>query len=123
MALFRQFAAQLLLTVVSAISLLGSGLHLLPGCNHFHEECASCDEHADCDHSHADQHDGDDHKSDSNCAICRFMAIPWALSSPPTIADCGRPFELLVAVSAPKPAIEAFHPYGARAPPQSPSVV
>src|SRR5436190_13523533 len=122
MAFFRQFAAQVLLTVVSAISLLGTGLHLVPGCDHFHDSCDSGCEHADCCHHHADHHDSDNCNSDSNCAICRFLAIPWALAAPPAIVDCGRPFENLVAASTDTPAIEAVRPYGARAPPRLPSV-
>ena len=123
MAFFRQFAAQVLLTAVSAISLLGTGLHLLPGSDHFHDQCDSCDEHADCNHfhAHAGHHDHDNCNSSSNCAICRFLAIPWALTSPPAIVDSGRPFEFLVAAAANIPAIEAFRHYGARAPPRSPS--
>ena len=123
MAFFRQFAAQVLLTAVSAISLLGTGLHLLPGCDHFHDQCDSCDEHADCSHfhAHAGHHDHDTCNSSSNCAICRFLAIPWALTSPPAIVDSGRPFEFLVAASANTPAIQAFRLYGARAPPRLPS--
>jgi hypothetical protein len=122
MAFFRQFAAPVLLTVVSTISLLGSGLHLLPGCDHFHDSCDSGLGRADCCHHGADHHDGDNCNSDSNCAICRFLAIPWALTLPPAIVDCGRPFEFLVVVSAKTPAIEAFRPYGARAPPRLPSL-
>src|SRR5215216_4670707 len=108
MAFFRQFAAQLLLTVVSAVSLLGTGLHLLPGCDHFHNLGHSCDEHADCSQAHSDHHDCDNCQSHSDCAICRFLAIPWALSSPPAVVDGGRPFIFLVADSASTPDIEAF---------------
>ena len=122
MGFFRQFAAQVLLTAVSAISLLGTGLHLVPGCDHFHDECQSCDEHAGCSHLHGENHDCDNCHPESNCAICRFLAIPWALSSPPAIVDSGRPFQFLVAASAAKPAIEALRPYGARAPPRLASV-
>jgi hypothetical protein len=118
MAFFRQFAAQLLLTVVSAMSLLGTGLHLLPGCDHFHDSCDSGCEQAGCCHHDAGHHDGDNCPADSNCAICRFLAIPWALTSPPAIVDGGRPFEFLVATAAPAPATEALRLYSARAPPR-----
>jgi hypothetical protein len=118
MAFFRQFAAQVLLTVASAISLLGTGLHLLPGCDHFHDSCDSHCDGAGCCHHDADHHDGDNRNPDSNCAICRFLAIPWALTAPPAIVDDGRPFEFLVAATAPAPATEAIRLYGARAPPQ-----
>ncbi len=117
MAFSRQFAAQVLLTVVSAVSFLGTGLHLLPGCDHFHDHFDSCCEHADCDHPQSDHSDRHNRHSDSNCAICQFLAIPWALTSPPTIVDGGRPFEILVVPSVNTPAIEALRLYGARAPP------
>ena len=117
MALFRQFAAQLVLTAVGTISLLGTGLHLLPGCDHFHDSCDLGCEHAGCCHHDADHHDGDNCNPDSDCAICRFLAIPWALSSPPIVVDGGRAFEFLVVLCTDAPSIEALRLYGARAPP------
>jgi hypothetical protein len=121
MAFFRQFTAQVLLTIVSAVSFLGTGLHLLPGCDHFHDHFASCCEHADCHHQAA-HHDSNNCHSDSDCAICQLLAIPWAPTSPPTIVDCGRPFEVLVVASVNTPPAEALPLYGARAPPWLPAI-
>ena len=117
MRFYRQFAVRLLLAVVSTTSLLGSGLHLLPGCNHFHDQGHSSDANAECGAFHLAHHGFDDCKSDSDCPICRFLAIPWAVTLQPQIIDCGRRIECLVAASTPRPAIEVVRLYGARAPP------
>jgi hypothetical protein len=119
MAFFRQTAARVLLTFVSVISFLGTGLHLLPGCNHFHNVRLASDPLAGAPHFSAGHHDGDC-DDDSDCPICRFIAIPWALSTPPAIIDCDVHFEPVVAAPTSSPALAIARPYGARAPPRPP---
>ncbi|HEX4415981.1 MAG TPA: hypothetical protein VH107_20280, partial [Lacipirellulaceae bacterium] len=104
-------------TFVSVISFLGTGLHLLPGCNHFHDLGLSSDSRADSRHFSAATHSDDD--CDDDCPICRFIAIPWALTAPPAIIDCGVHFEPVAEALIISPALVVARPYGARAPPHS----
>ena len=118
MAFFRRSAAQVLLTFVSVISFLGTGLHLLPGCNHFHDLGLSSDYTPTARTSMPVITTTDD--CDDDCPICRFIAIPWALTAPPAIVDCGVHFEPRRCGSNFFTGIVVARPYGARAPPQPP---
>src|SRR3954449_12788778 len=109
MAFFRRSAATLVLALICATSILGTGLHLLPGCDHFHEHGCLTGEHAA---SQVDlPHHGDECCSDSDCPICRFLAIPWAITATPAIVDCGQFVEPANITSKSSPAISAARPY------------
>jgi hypothetical protein len=129
---FRQFGALALTAVFATVSLLGTGLHLLPGCDHFHAPDGCCCTHhrschSDCGQSACTDYDyhpspnsqGDLGQSDSDCPICRFLAIPRALTPPIVIPERTLYVEPLVESAPPLPAHEALRPYGARAPPRT----
>jgi hypothetical protein len=120
MSFIRQIAIPVLLTVFGTVAFLGTGLHLIPGCGHFHvhapwQQCA--------DHLHAGhQHEKASHQhgfgtSHDDCAICRFLGLPRLLTSPPTLADGGNRIESIAVFVPAHAAREAARPYSARAPP------
>lgn len=119
MYFFRQVAGPVLLTVFGAVSILGTGLHLLPGCGHFHGPGHHCRSH-----SHAKQQqvgDGSEYEPDcshTDCPICRYLAIPRALTPPPQIISHIERREPLVAATILSPTLESERPYAARAPPR-----
>ena len=130
MSFIRQFAAPVLLTVFGTVSLLGTGLHLLPGCGHIHlpgHHCAAHDHGYAHDHSYAHDlychHDGEESSpavggSHEDCAICQLLAIPQTLSPLPAMVAGGVHFEPLGETSLLEPSLAVWRPYGARAPPR-----
>ena len=111
--------------VFAAVSVLGTGMHLLPGCEHFH--CAShcCHEQTGCcsgdglstDSISAVKNVNHPTATSADCPICGFLALPRALT-PLTVVDSG---SSLVVPAKNKPPQQwvpvASRPYGARAPP------
>jgi hypothetical protein len=125
MSFSRQFAGLALLAVFSVVSVLGDGLHLISGCNHYHAPAHCCADHGHCHAQAADRH-GESGEvevgaSDAGCPICQFLAIPRALTAPPVIVSCGFRFGPLVVVAPLQLSLEVERPYGARAPPVSPN--
>jgi hypothetical protein len=120
MSFSRQFASQILLTVFGTVSVLGTGLHLLPGCGHSHGPGHRCTAHDHTCHHHAEKPDTESgvSESHSDCAICRFLAIPRALLSPPEVVDYGVPLEPILLKAISQPSLESERIYGARAPPR-----
>lgn len=125
MSFYRRFAAPVVLAVFGTVSVLGTGLHLLPGCGHFHGPAYHV--HAPGHHYTAHGHTGHHHskpaKSEigsahTDCAICRFLAIPRALTLAPEIVDNGVRFEFVVFAATSQPDLSTERPYAARAPPQ-----
>jgi hypothetical protein len=123
MSFIRQFAAPVLLTVFGTVSLLGTGLHLLPGCGHFHLPGHHCSGHdwigqeLCCDHG-ADVSAPAVGESHDDCAICQLLAIPQTLTPPPAMVAGGVRFEPLAEATILEPSISIWRPYGARAPPR-----
>jgi hypothetical protein len=119
----RQIAVPALLTVFGTVSILGTGLHLISGCNHTHSpmHCNGAHRHV-CHHPLGAKQQpvteiGDSHE---DCAICRFLALPRALTPPTAIIACGLPFKSIVPVAAEAPERAPARPYAARAPPRLP---
>jgi hypothetical protein len=122
MSFFRQFAAPVVLTVFGTVSTLGTGLHLFPGCNHFHAPArsgtahTSCATHGQCCHDQIERAECAIAPTD-DCEICRVLAIPRLVSPPPAIIAFGIHFEPLIVAVPLQPTLEKERPYGARAPP------
>jgi hypothetical protein len=119
MSLIRQFAVPAFLAVFGTVSLLGSGLHLLPGCGHAHGGSTCCGIHASECRRHSPQNSRELGKSASDCPICRFLATPRTAPPPPAIVVCGLYVDSHPSATTVRPAIERASTYGARAPPQS----
>jgi len=128
MSFIRQFAAPVLLTVFGTVSLLGTGLHLLPGCGHFHLPGHQCSVH-DWTGQGWKGHELYDHhvvegstpaigESHDDCAICQLLAIPQTLTPPPAMVAGGVRFEPLAEVTILEPTLTIWRLYGARAPPR-----
>jgi hypothetical protein len=96
---------------------LGYALHLVPGCGHSHSGHL-CGIHASACREHSNRDGTAIGNSDSDCAICRFLAIPRALTAPPAVAACGLYVDSRAATAPLQPDEEGARPYGARAPPR-----
>lgn len=118
MSLFRQFVAPVLLAVFGTVTFLGTGLHLLPGCGHSHGLGHFCSADGDaCDHV-PQSPTSEIGASNSDCAICRFLAIPQALTPPLKVIAYGVRCEPMSEEAILQPSIEGERLYSARAPPR-----
>jgi hypothetical protein len=123
MSFFRQIAGPALVTVFATVSFLGTGLHLLPGCGHFHGHIFHahghhCTAHHHAGHCHSEPKMSEIGTSHDDCAICRFLAIPRALTPPPAIVAIGLRFEPIVVAAVIPLSLDIERAYGARGPPQ-----
>jgi hypothetical protein len=123
MNLLRQLAAPVFSAVFATVLFLGTGLHLLPGCGHFHGAFHYCSGHHHiatfyANRGHAEFANSEAGHSHDDCAICRFLAIPRVLTPPPTIVTVGVRFEPTVDATFIPPSLDIERPYGARAPPR-----
>ena len=119
MHFFRRFAAPVFVAVFGTVSLLGTGLHLLPGCNHFHDHAAAnCCAHSHCGHQHAESGPSEISAPDTDCAICQFLAIPQVLTPAVEILTDGNFFTPLVTGEALQPTLDPERAYSARGPPR-----
>ena len=120
MCFFRRFAAPVVVAVFGTVSFLGTGLHLVPGCNHFHSHGSAhcCTSHGHCHHHDADPSQTELSTSDADCAICQFLAIPQVLTPPVEILTDGNFFEPLVARATLQPTLDPERIYSARGPPR-----
>lgn len=118
MSFIRQIAVPVLLTVFGTVSFLGTGLHLLPGCGHFHAPWQHCALHAHSGGQHPQVTDENGlEKSHDDCEICRFVALPRILTPPPKPIAGGTHFERLLLAATLQYAGETQRAYAARGPP------